>query len=83
MGVTLNTTDLYNGTLRFPVTMRSIPTLVSGASYTNNSGSNGTPGLWNSTGGPSTVDQVLFYNAGAAWTANIRCSLTAGLVAEL
>jgi hypothetical protein len=65
-------------TITYPVQMRTAPSLSSGASYTVNTGSVGTPAL----DGAST--QVAnFYNSASNWTTNATVSINAFLSAEL
>ena len=82
-GLTFNTTDLYNGAIQFPTTMRSAPTLDSGATFTVNSGNAGTVSLRNVTGVSTTQDTVTVYNSAGNWTAAVFASVSAGLSSEL
>jgi hypothetical protein len=83
LGLTANANDLYNGGVQFPVTMRSAPTLDSGAAFTPNTGNAGTVSLRNVTGVPTTQDTVTFFNSGGNWTSPVFIAVTAGLSSEL
>jgi hypothetical protein len=69
----------------FPVTMRAIPTLESGASFTVSTGSAGTPAISSGASGIATsVDGVWMYNSANNWTVGAtRVSLTCVFTAEL
>ena len=71
----------YGGGLIFNPPMRATPTLKSGATYTNNTGNAGTPGI-NSGQGPS-ADSIQLYNSGSSWTTNSFPKLTGIFEAEL
>jgi len=76
----------YNSTLQFPVTMRTTPTLNSGASFSVRTGSAGTPALSTGVSGISaSADAVWIYNSSANWTTGSgNCvTLTGGFTAEL
>ena len=81
--ITLNGTDLLNGTVPLIPQMRTTPNLASGAAYTAGSGANGTPGLRTGLGWGNNAQNVIFYNTGTAWTGNVQVSVTAGLDSEL
>ena len=87
LGVSFTATSLYTGgVLSFPVTMRSAPTLDSGATYTVTSGSAGTVALNPNSSPPSgitTVDQASFYNSSSNWSSGIYIAINCGLSAEL
>jgi hypothetical protein len=86
MGTMNGTSHLYNGSIAFPVTMRSTPTLVSGASFAVNTGSAGTPALDPTSTNNSaitTVDQAIFWNSSSNWTSNNFASITCSLASEL
>jgi hypothetical protein len=86
MGTMNGTSHLYNGSIAFPVTMRSTPTLVSGASFAVNTGSAGTPALDPTSTNNSaitTVDQAIFWNSSSNWTSNNFASITCSLTSEL
>jgi hypothetical protein len=87
LGVSFTATSLYaGGVLSVPVTMRSAPTLDSGATYIVTSGSAGTVALNPSSSPPSgitTVDQASFYNSSANWSSGIYVAVNCGLSAEL
>lgn len=78
LGVTLNTADGYSSVVKFPTTMRTTPTLDSGATYAVGSGSAGTPSL--SLG---NADAARMSNSANNWTANVTLTLTAGFSAEI
>ena len=73
--------SFYGGAVIFNPPMRATPTLKSGATYTNNTGNAGTPGI-NSGQGPS-ADSIQLYNSGSSWTANSFPKLTGIFEAEL
>lgn len=77
LGVVVNSTTLYNGTVSFPTTLRAQPSLVS-AGYSVNSGSAGTPNIAN-----TTTEAVIMNNTAANWTVSANVTLTALFVAEL
>ena len=86
MGTMNGTSHLYNGSIAFPATMRSAPTLVSGASFAVNTGSAGTPALDPTSTNNSaitTVDQAIFWNSSSNWTSNNFASITCSLTSEL
>jgi len=86
MGTMNGASHLYNGSIAFPVTMRSAPTLVSGASFAVNTGSAGTPALDPTSTNNSaitTVDQAIFWNSSSNWTSNNFASITCSLTSEL
>ena len=73
----------YNGNVTLGTTMRTAPTLRSGATYTVNTGSAGTPIIRNSAGSASSSDSILMENSAANWTANAQVALTGIFEAEL
>jgi hypothetical protein len=79
LGLALNGSALYNGTLKFPVPMRAAPVLLPGAAFTSNSGGPGTVAV---RVGP-TVDMVGLQNTGTAWTATADISVSAGFSSEI
>lgn len=83
LGFNLSASHGYNSSIRFPVTMRSAPTLDSGATYTVNTGSSGTATIYTTTGVTSTGDGVNLYNSAGNWTANAIASITGGFNSEL
>jgi hypothetical protein len=83
VGLTINANDVYNGAIQFPNTMRSAPTLDSGATFTPNTGSAGTVSLRNVTGVPTTQDTVTVFNSAGNWTATVFIAVSAGLSSEL
>lgn len=79
LGVSLNVSDGYASIVRFPVQMRTAPSLDAGASFSVGAGSAGTPQI-------STVngEAALMRNSAANWTANTSLTLaSAGFFAEL
>ena len=73
----------YNGNVTLGTTMRAAPTLRSGATYTVNTGSAGTPIIRNAAGSASSSDSILMENSAANWTANAQVALTGIFEAEL
>ena len=69
IGVILNVADGYSSVLRFPVTMRANPSLLSGATYSVGSGSAGTVAIRTGSNNPITTDAVIFYNSSSNWSA--------------
>ena len=72
-----------NPTFFFKQTMRSAPTLDSGATFTVASGNSGTPAIYIATGSPSTGDTVYIYNSANNWSTGNAIQLDAGFNAEL
>ena len=84
LGLTLNSASLNYGGYPLKVTMRSAPTLDSGASYSVASGSAGTPGFQNGgTYNSTTADVIQLYNSASNWTGSTHCAISAGFNAEL
>jgi len=73
----------YRGSISFPVTMRSAPTIDSGATFSVSGGSAGTVGAFNITGATTTVDQIPLKNTAANWTTGNAGAVNAGFNAEL
>lgn len=82
LGYTYANNLSYQQSVKFPTTMRAAPSLVSGASFTVQSGSAGTPALIGLTGATTTVDQAPLYNSAANWSTSVPVSLSAGFDAE-
>ena len=74
---------VYGGGVAISPTMRAIPTLRSGATFTVNTGSTGTPQIYSPSGGASSPDSVYLNNASANWTTNALIALTGIFEAEL
>ena len=55
--------------------MRTTPTLKSGADFTVNSGSGGSPAINSGTGLLPNGESLVIYNSSANWTSNIFHSL--------
>ncbi len=84
LGYIINVADLYAGSVKFPVTMRTTPTLdSSGNSWAVTGGSAGTVGLRSGTGWGPNSDQAVTYNASSNWSAGNAAALTAGFSSEL
>jgi hypothetical protein len=83
LGLAQSAAELYGGGLTFPVTMRATPTLAAGASYSAASGGPGVVALVNTTGAPSSTDQVTLNNTSSNWGVTGRIAVTAGFEAEL
>jgi hypothetical protein len=83
LGIAQNGAELYRGGPTFPVTMRSTPTLATGASYAVASGSAGVVQLLNEAGAPNSTDGVVINNSSNNWSATVRVAVTAGFSAEL
>jgi hypothetical protein len=64
-------------------TMRSAPTLESGATYTAGGGANGTPIQATGLGLGSTADSVYLYNSAANWSAGNAIALNGAFSSEL
>jgi len=79
LGLALNGSALYNGALKFPVTMRVAPTLSTGGTYTAGAGGPGTVAV---RVGP-TIDMVGLQNSGTAWTATTDVSVTCSFTSEI
>jgi hypothetical protein len=82
LGYTYSNTLSYQQSVRFPTTMRAAPSLVSGATFTVQGGSAGTPALIGGTGANPTVDQAPIYNLSTNWTTAQAVSINAGFDAE-
>jgi hypothetical protein len=83
MGNTYSTSNSYGHPFKFPVTMRSTPSLASGAIFTLNAGSAGTPSILVTTGAPASPDGVFLYNNSSNWTVGAIASFTGVFTAEL
>jgi len=78
IGQTLGGSSL-GGIQKLPVSMRSTPTISSGASYSVSSGSAGVPALY-----PTSTNQTVWLiNSSATWTAGVYASFTGVLSSEL
>jgi hypothetical protein len=83
-GATFTTNLSTHATTRMPVTMRAIPTLDSGATFTAATGNNGTVALNSGTGYTASGDGVGIYNSANNWTVGATVTLVgAGFNAEL
>jgi hypothetical protein len=82
LGYTYANNLSYQQSVKFPTTMRAAPSLVTGATFTVQSGSAGTPALIGLTGATTTVDQAPLYNSAANWSTSVPVSLSAGFDAE-
>jgi hypothetical protein len=82
MGRADDSVNVFQPTIRTPVTMRAAPTLQN-ASFTVNTGSAGTPVIQNTTGSSSSPNGVYVFNNSLNWTAPAQVQLTAFLNAEL
>jgi hypothetical protein len=78
LGITINGSYGYNATLPLRTTMRALPSLESGGTFTMQSGSTGTVAIAN-----STPDAVTVYNSAANWTNVIQGSANLAVNAEL
>jgi hypothetical protein len=83
LGITRSADHAYSAVLYFKTTMKSAPTLDSGATFTVGSGNAGTPVIYSGTGVPSTADSVYIYNNANNWTAAVFVQLNAGFTSEL
>ena len=76
--------NVYSPGLRMPVTMRSTPTIQSGASFSVSAGSAGVTAIAGAAGGIiNSADNVYTYNSSGNWTAGSLIAVTAILTAEL
>jgi hypothetical protein len=75
--------SFFNGNVTLGTTMRTAPTLRSGATYTVNTGSAGTPSIRNAAGSASSSDSVYMENSAANWTTSAVVALTGIFEAEL
>jgi hypothetical protein len=73
----------YGSPVRMPVTMRSTPTLASGATFVVGAGSSGTVTIASGLGLNASPDAVALYNSAANWSTNANIAVTAGFSAEL
>ena len=83
MGNTYSAGNSYGHPFKFPVTMRSTPSLASGAIFTVNAGSAGTPSILVVTGAPASPDGVFLYNNSSNWTVGAIAGFTGVFTAEL
>ena len=83
MGNTYSAGNSYGHPFKFPVTMRSTPSLASGAIFTVNAGSAGTPSILVATGAPASPDGVFLYNNSSNWTVGAIAGFTGVFTAEL
>jgi len=86
LGLPITTDTLYGAGINFPVTMRSTPTLSSGAVFVPRTGSAGTVAISTGvTGIIASPDSVSLYNSSNNWTVNAaaQISVNAGFSAEL
>ena len=83
MGNTYTSANSYGHTFKFPTTMRSTPSLASGASFAVNTGSAGTPSILVTTGAPASPDGVFLYNPSANWAVGAIAAFTGVFTAEL
>jgi len=84
LGFTSSIRHLDQPVYALKTTMRSAPTLDSGATYTVAAGSAGTPTVNpNATAGTSTPDSVFFWNTAANWSVGEYAAVTCGLSSEL
>jgi hypothetical protein len=82
-GRTRDADSFFNGNVTLGTTMRAAPTLRSGATYTVNTGSAGTPSIRNAAGSASSPDSVYMENTSANWTTSAVVALTGIFEAEL
>ena len=83
MGFAIAVNVTGGGVVRTPVTMRTSPSIASGATFQVSAGSAGTVGLLNSTGFAVSPDGVVPYNTGANWTTTVGVQFIGGFSAEL
>ena len=86
IGLAITADTLYGPCVAFVVTMRTTPTLNSGATFTARTGNNGTPVISTGvTGIVASPDGVDLYNSANNWTvsASNQISFTGGFSAEL
>ena len=83
MGNTYSAGNSYGHPFKFPTSMRSTPSLASGASFTVNAGNAGTPSILVTTGAPASPDGVFLYNNSSNWTVGAIAAFTGVFTAEL
>jgi hypothetical protein len=84
LGNAYNGTYLNSGTIPFKTTMRAIPSIDAGASFSVTSGSVGTVGVNNLPAGTNvSTDTVSVYNSAGNWTTNAQVSASLSMNAEL
>lgn len=83
LGRTLSGSALNNGAVKYPVRMRSAPTLLAGATFQVSGGAAGTVQVVNGTGALTTDESISFQNSGTAWTANAFASVSCELSSRL
>lgn len=83
LGITQSATTLRQEATPLPTSMRAAPTLASGASFTVNSGTAGTPGLNRATELTGNEYTVCIYNSSSNWTTGVAVRLTGTFEAEL
>ena len=67
---------VYGGGVTLSPTMRATPTLRSGATFTANTGSAGTPQILSTAGSASSPDNVYVNSSTSSWTTNALIALT-------
>lgn len=83
VGITLNASNTYQGSVGFMVPMRAAPTIVAGATYTVSGGSAGTVASSQVPQAIPTYQNIPLYNSAANWTPGSFVSVTMQLTAEL
>ncbi len=78
LGYTMSASNLYNGIVIYPVTMRTTPTLLN-ATFTVGSGNAGTPAITTDT----TTQMAALSNSAANWSTGVFCYIGGYLSAEL
>ena len=83
LGRCSDASSLWQAAIFMKQTMRSAPTLESGATYTAGGGANGTPIQATGLGLGSTADSVYLYNSAANWSAGNAIALNGAFSSEL
>ena len=83
IGLAINASNAYNGTIKLPVTMRTNCSIESGSIFLVGNGSAGTVASQNAAYGPNSQDSITLYNSSSNWTTNASVATDIRLGAEL
>ena len=84
MGLTASGSQTYTGGVSLTTTMRAVPTLAAGASFSVGAGTAGTPALnQNATAATSSPDFAMIWNSASNWTTGVYVEFNGGLTSEL
>ena len=83
IGASRTTAVTYATPVLVPVTMRTSPTIQSGATFSVGSGSAGTVASYVGTGAVASTQNIYIYNSASNWSTPVDVSVSAILSAEL